>query len=311
MVVQRSLHRELGGEPSSARGAVVQVSQGNLSAHLPVTRGDQSLMGTLGQMQMSLRELIGEIRSSVDSVTTASAEIAMGNQDLANRTDQTASSLHETAASIDDLIRTVKQTFDSASQAKQLTLSAAEVAARGGAVVSQVVVTMQEINASSKRISDIIAVIDGIAFQTNILALNAAVEAARAGEQGRGFAVVASEVRSLAGRSAEAAKEIRSLIADSVVSVEAGSKLVGNAGETMTEIVRSVQRVSDIVVEISEATDKESSGISNINNAINQLGQMTQQNSALVEESAAAAESLKDQAARLALVCGRFNLGQG
>ena len=309
LVVQRTLHRELGGEPARVRDAMGLVAQGNLSVSLPAQEGDQSVMGALGQMQISLRELVGEIRSAVDSVSTASAEIAAGNQDLANRTEQTASSLHGTSTAVDDLISTVKETFHSASQAKQLASSAAAVAARGGQVVSEVVSTMEDINASSKKIADIIAVIDGIAFQTNILALNAAVEAARAGEQGRGFAVVASEVRSLAGRSADAAKEIRSLIADSVVKVEAGSRLVGDAGQTMTEIVNSVQRVSGIVDEISEATDHESSGISQINQSIGQLDQMTQQNSALVEQSAAAAESLNDQAVRLAQVCGRFNLG--
>jgi len=244
-------------------------------------------------------------------VSTASAEIAAGNQDLANRTEQTASSLHGTAAAIDDLIHTVRQTFESATRAKLMAEAAADVAARGGSVVSQVVTTMEGINGSSKRIADIIGVIDGIAFQTNILALNAAVEAARAGDQGRGFAVVASEVRSLAGRSAEAAKEIRSLIADSVGKVEAGSLLVNNAGQTMSEIVSSVQNVAAIVEEIKDATDHESSGISKINESIGQLDQMTQQNSALVEQSAAAAESLSDQALRLLEICNRFSLSTG
>jgi methyl-accepting chemotaxis protein len=309
MVVLRSLRREIGGEPATARDALAQVADGNLSQHLATPQGDHSLMASLGQMQMALRELVGQIRSSVESIMTASSEIAAGNQDLSARTEQTASNLQQTAASMEELTGTVNQSADSARQAKQLASSAAAVAARGGVVVSQVVTTMDGINASSKKIADIIGVIDGIAFQTNILALNAAVEAARAGEQGRGFAVVASEVRSLAGRSAEAAREIRSLIADSVEKADAGSRLVGEAGRTMTEIVSSVQRVSDIVGEISAATSEQSNGISQVNSAISNLDQMTQQNSALVEQSTAAAESLKDQATRLAQVCGRFNLG--
>jgi len=310
LVVQRSLQRELGGEPASARGSMAMVAQGDLSSDIAMQPGDTSLLGALGEMQTSLRAMVGDIRSSVDSVSTAAAEIAAGNQDLANRTEQTASSLHGTASAVDDLISTVKDTFESASRAQQMAAAAAEVAKRGGIVVSEVVTTMDGINTSSKKIADIIGVIDGIAFQTNILALNAAVEAARAGEQGRGFAVVASEVRSLAGRSAEAAKEIRGLIADSVTKVEAGSRLVGDAGQTMAEIVGSVQNVAAIVEEIKDATDHESGGISQINQSIAQLDQMTQQNSALVEESAAAAESLSEQANRLLQVCNRFNLGQ-
>ncbi len=310
LVVLRSLKRELGGEPSDARDALEQVAQGNLSVHLDARQGDHSLMAALGGMQLALREMVGEIRSSVDSITTASSEIAAGNQDLSARTEQTASNLQETAASMEQLTGTVNQSADSAREASQLATSAAAVAVRGGSVVSQVVTTMEDINASSRKIADIIGVIDGIAFQTNILALNAAVEAARAGEQGRGFAVVASEVRSLAGRSAEAAREIRNLIKDSVDKVETGSRLVADAGQTMTEIVNSVQRVSDIVGEISAATSEQSLGISQVNSAISNLDQMTQQNSALVEESTAAAESLKDQANRLGQVSRKFNLGQ-
>ena len=310
LVVLRSLKREIGGEPSDARDALEQVAQGNLSAHLDAREGDHSLMAALGGMQLALREMVGEIRSSVDSITIASSEIAAGNQDLSARTEQTASNLQETAASMEELTSTVNQSADSARQANQLATSAAAVAARGGAVVSQVVTTMEDINTSSKKIADIIGVIDGIAFQTNILALNAAVEAARAGEQGRGFAVVASEVRSLAGRSAEAAQEIRSLIKDSVDKVAIGTRLVADAGQTMTEIVSSVQRVSDIVGEITAATSEQSLGISQVNSAISNLDQMTQQNSALVEESTAAAESLKDQASRLGQVSRKFNLGQ-
>ena len=309
IVVQRTLQSELGVEPGSARDAMSKVSKGDLSISLPALNRNNSLMNALGQMQASLRTVVGEIRNSVDAVSTASSEIAAGNQDLANRTEQTASSLHATAASIDDLTGTVKQTFEYASRAQQMAESAAEVAARGGSVVSQVVSTMEGINASSKRIADIISVIDGIAFQTNILALNAAVEAARAGEQGRGFAVVASEVRSLAGRSAEAAKEIRSLIADSVSKVESGSQLVDNAGKTMSEIVNSVQDVATIVQDIKSASAHESGGIAQISESLAQLDQMTQQNSALVEQSAAAAESLSEQARRLLQICNQFKLG--
>jgi methyl-accepting chemotaxis protein len=266
------------------------------------------LLRSLLEMQGSLRQLVGQVRSSTDSINTASAEIATGNQDLSARTEQTASNLQQAASSMEQLTGTVKQSADSARQANQLASSAAEVAARGGSVVSQVVSTMDEINASSKKIADIIGVIDGIAFQTNILALNAAVEAARAGEQGRGFAVVAGEVRNLAQRSAEAAKEIKGLIGTSVDKVESGSKLVADAGQTMNEIVASVQRVTDIIGEITAAASEQSDGIGQVNTAVTQLDQMTQQNAALVEESAAAAESLKDQAVRLAQVVGTFRI---
>jgi methyl-accepting chemotaxis protein len=308
LVVQRALDAELGGEPAHVREALGRVAQGDLSQSLSGNPDDQSLMSALGKTQAALRDIVIEIRGAVESVSTASSEIASGNQDLANRTEETASSLHTTSTSIDDLIATVKQTYESASEARKLAFSAAQVAQRGGDVVSQVVTTMDGINASSKRIADIIGVIDGIAFQTNILALNAAVEAARAGEQGRGFAVVASEVRSLAGRSADAAKEIRGLIADSVEKVDTGSRLVGDAGATMTEIVASVENVSKIVGEISDATSHESVGIEQINASIAKLDQMTQQNSALVEQSAAAAESLRDQADRMSQIFSRFKL---
>ena len=266
------------------------------------------LLRSLQQMQAALLKLIGEVRGSTDSISTASAEIATGNMDLSQRTEQTASHLQQAAASMTQLTGTVRQTADAATTANQLASSAAEVAERGGAVVAEVVSTMDQISQSSRKISDIIGTIDGIAFQTKILALNAAVEAARAGEQGRGFAVVAGEVRSLAQRSAEAAKEIKSLIGASVDSVESGARLVADAGSTMNEIVASVQRVSDIIGEISAASREQSDGIDQINAAVGQLDQMTQQNAALVEEAASAAESLKDQSGRLSGAIGVFRL---
>ena len=286
------------------------IAGGDLSQSLDSTRRDEigDLLRALGQMQAGLRQLVGQVRSSTDSISTASAEIATGNLDLSVRTEQTASSLQQAAASMEQLTGTVRQSADSARQANQLASSAAAVAARGGVVVSQVVSTMTEINVASKKIADIIGVIDGIAFQTNILALNAAVEAARAGEQGRGFAVVASEVRSLAQRSAQAAKEIKLLIGASVDKVDGGSRLVADAGQTMNEIVSSVQRVSHIIGEITAAAAEQSDGIGQVNTSVVQLDQMTQQNAALVEQSAAAAESLKDQAGRLARVVGNFRL---
>jgi methyl-accepting chemotaxis protein len=266
------------------------------------------LLRALDSMQEALRRLIGEVGDSAESIQTASSEIASGSSDLSNRTEQTASNLQETASSMEQLTGNVAQSADAARQANQLATSAADVAHRGGEVVAKVVATMDDIHASSRKIADIIGVIDGIAFQTNILALNAAVEAARAGDQGRGFAVVAGEVRSLAQRSAEAAREITGLIGTSVAKVGTGSRLVQEAGSTMTEIVASVQRVSDIIGEITAATAEQSSGIGQINGAIAQLDQMTQQNAALVEESAAAAESLKEQAERLSQVVGTFRL---
>jgi len=288
----------------------VSMGQGDLST---VIRTDGPAASTaslraLKTLQEELRKTIGSIRSGTHEVSTASTEIATGNQDLSQRTEQTASNLQQTASSLSQLTGNVRQSADAAAQANQLASSATQVARRGGSVVSQVVATMEEINSSSKKIADIIGVIDGIAFQTNILALNAAVEAARAGEQGRGFAVVAGEVRSLAQRSAEAAKEIKSLIGTSVDKVETGSKLVQDAGSTMDEIVASVQRVTDIIGEISAAALEQSQGIGQVNEAVTRLDQMTQQNAALVEESAAAAESLKDQAHRMTTVVANYRL---
>jgi methyl-accepting chemotaxis protein len=288
-----------------------RIAAGDLSADIEVDGNADAaqVLRSLQTLQAELRRSISAIRSGADGVTVAASEIATGNADLSARTEQTASSLQTAASSMAQLNATVRQSADSAAQANQLASSAAAVAQRGGQVVSQVVSTMDEINTSSKKIADIIGVIDGIAFQTNILALNAAVEAARAGEQGRGFAVVAGEVRSLAQRSAEAAREIKSLIGSSVERVETGARLVQDAGSTMGEIVSSVQRVSDIIGEISAAATEQSAGIGQVNGSVVQLDQMTQQNAALVEQSAAAAESLKDQAGRLAGAVSSFRLG--
>jgi methyl-accepting chemotaxis protein len=289
------------------------VASGDLQMRIDAQGDDElgQLLGALSHMQSSLSKVVGDIRHSSESIGVASNEIASGTQDLANRTEAAASNLEETASSMEELTATVKQSADAARQANQLASTAAEVASRGGQVVNQVVATMEDINHSSKKIADIIGVIDGIAFQTNILALNAAVEAARAGEQGRGFAVVAGEVRSLAQRSAQAAKEIKDLIGASVDKVQAGSQLVQDAGQTMGEIVSSVQRVTDIIGEITAAASEQSDGIAQVNTAINQLDQMTQQNAALVEQSTAAAESLKDQAQRLTQVVSVFKVAGG
>jgi methyl-accepting chemotaxis protein len=304
------MQRKVVDDLRRAVGVATEVASGNLCADAHTTRSDEvgDLMRSLGAMTRQLSSSLHTVMQSSSSIQSASSEIATGNQDLSQRTEQTASNLQQAASSMDQLTGTVKQSAESARQANQLASSAAEVAARGGKVVSQVVTTMDEINASSKKIADIIGVIDGIAFQTNILALNAAVEAARAGEQGRGFAVVASEVRSLAQRSAQAAKEIKGLIGASVEKVEGGSRLVADAGATMSEIVSSVQRVSDIIGEITAAAAEQSDGIGQVNATVTQLDQMTQQNAALVEQSAAAAESLKEQAARLAQVVSVFKL---
>ncbi|MBV8625210.1 MAG: HAMP domain-containing protein, partial [Herbaspirillum sp.] len=278
-----------------------QVANGDLTTRVEVESSNEigRLFSAIRSMQQALLTTVSRVRSSSDSIDTSAKEIAAGNMDLSSRTEQQASSLEETAASMEQLTGTVKQNAENALQANQLAHSASSTASKGGEVVSQVVDTMQAINDSSRKIVDIISVIDGIAFQTNILALNAAVEAARAGEQGRGFAVVASEVRSLAQRSAAAAKEIKSLIDDSVNKVETGSQLVEQAGATMNEVVSSVQRVTDIVGEIAEASREQSSGIEQVNRAITQMDEVTQQNAALVEEAAAAAQSLQAQATNL------------
>ncbi len=284
-----------------ANALAARIAQGDLSSSISTQRQDEfgSLLRSLATMNDSLGRMVAQVRMSTDNIATASAEIASGNNDLAQRTEQTSSNLQSTASSMDALTATVQHSTDNSRQASALAASASTVAQRGGTVVTQVVATMQEIDASSKKIADIIGVIDGIAFQTNILALNAAVEAARAGEQGRGFAVVASEVRSLAQRSAAAAKEIKGLIDTSVEKVESGTRLVTDAGATMEEIVQSVRRVADVIGEITAAANVQSTGIAGVNEAIGNLDQMTQQNAALVEESAAAAESLREQADRM------------
>jgi methyl-accepting chemotaxis protein len=287
-----------------------RVAEGDLTAHVEVKSKDETgeLMSALKAMNESLVRIVSEVRSGTETITSASTQIAAGNQDLSSRTEQQAGSLEETASSMEELTSTVKQNADNARQANQLAQSASEVAMKGGAVVSEVVETMGSINDSARKIVDIIGVIDGIAFQTNILALNAAVEAARAGEQGRGFAVVASEVRNLAQRSANAAKEIKALIGDSVEKVGVGAKLVDQAGATMEEVVASVRRVTDIIGEIASASDEQRAGIEQVNQAINEMDQVTQQNAALVEEATAAAESMSDQANNLSQVVSVFKL---
>jgi methyl-accepting chemotaxis protein len=286
------------------------VASGDLTSRIEVNSTNETgrLLQALKTMNDNLVDLVGKVRMGTDQITTASSEIASGNLDLSQRTEEQASSLEETASSMEELTSTVRQNADNARQANQLAAGASEVAVKGGAVVGQVVQTMSSINESSKKIVDIISVIDGIAFQTNILALNAAVEAARAGEQGRGFAVVATEVRTLAQRSAAAAKEIKELISDSVSKVEDGTRLVDEAGATMDEIVSAVKRVTDIMSEISAASQEQSSGIEQVNQAVTQMDEVTQQNAALVEEAAAAAESMQDQAQALTQAVTIFKL---
>jgi len=306
-----ALVRSITGPLTRAVKLTQDIAAGDLTQNVHDSRKDEfgELLGSLSDMVVRLRGLVGEVRIGVESVSTASSEIANGNLDLSSRTEQTASNLQQTAASMGELTNTVNQSADTARQANQLAATAAQVATRGGEVVGQVVNSMRHITDSSRKISDIIGTIDGIAFQTNILALNAAVEAARAGEQGRGFAVVASEVRSLAQRSAEAAKEIKTLINLSVETVESGSKQVEQAGQTMGEIVSSVQRVTDLIGEITASSNEQREGIGQVNQAVANLDQMTQQNAALVEESAAAASALHEQAQRLAQVVSVFNVG--
>ena len=312
VLIVRGIMRQLGGEPGDAMALARSVASGDLCVPIKLRPGDDSsMMAQLRAMQDGLSRLVAGVRQNADSVATASSQIAQGNADLSSRTEEQASALEETAASMEQFASTVSQSADNAKQANQLALGASSLASRGGAVVGDVVETMKGIQESSRRIADIIGVIDGIAFQTNILALNAAVEAARAGEQGRGFAVVASEVRSLAQRSAEAAKEIKGLISASVERVDRGTSLVDQAGSTMTEIVAAIKRVADIMGEISAATVEQSAGVGQVGEAVSQMDRATQQNAALVEESAAAAESLRQQAQQLAQAMAAFRLASG
>ena len=305
-IISRSITRPLAHAVEIAR----TVASGDLTSRIEVDSTDETgqLLAALKEMNASLQQIVGQVRDGTDTIATASREIASGNLDLSARTEQQASSLEETASSMEELTTTVRQNAENARQANQLALSASDVATRGGAVVADVVKTMGAITESAGKIADIIGVIDGIAFQTNILALNAAVEAARAGEQGRGFAVVASEVRNLAQRSASAAKEIKALIDTSVSNVDAGSRLVGAAGSTMDEILVSVQRVTDIMGDITMASREQENGIEQINQAVSEMDTVTQQNAALVEEAAAAAQSLQEQSERLAQVVSVFRL---
>ena len=307
LVITRSITLPLGGAVAIARS----VADGDLSGAIEAPEQDETgqLLRALAEMTGKLRMLVGEVDAGAHSVADSSAQIAQGNEELSQRTDEQASTLEETASSMEELTTTVGQNAQNAQQASELAASASQVALRGGKVVGDAVSTMHSISESSRRISDIIGVIDGIAFQTNILALNAAVEAARAGEQGRGFAVVAAEVRTLAQRSAQAAKEIKTLIGDSVGKVEAGARLVNAAGETMQEIVTSVEKVSQLVADIAAASREQSAGIGQVNTAISEMDLVVQQNASLVEEAAAATESMKDEAKALLDKVARFNLG--
>jgi methyl-accepting chemotaxis protein len=308
-VITRGLLKQLGGEPSYTSKIATSIAEGDLSIAIDTKSSDRgSLLSEMKQMRNSLVDIVSQVRRGTHTITTASREIAAGNTDLSSRTELQASSLEKTASAMEELTSTVKQNADNAREANQLAATASDVARKGGEVVSQVVGTMGEINSSASKIADIIGVIDGIAFQTNILALNAAVEAARAGEQGRGFAVVASEVRNLAQRSAAAAKEIKTLIGDSVEKIGRGSNLVGQAGVTMEEVVDSVKRVTDIMSDIAAASAEQSAGIEQVNLSIIEMDGMTQQNAALVEQAAAAFQSLQDQAAELQRVVSIFKV---
>ncbi|QGZ39369.1 methyl-accepting chemotaxis protein [Pseudoduganella flava] len=310
-LIHRGLQKQLGGEPHYASTIVAAIAAGNLAVDIDTKPGDDSsLLHGLRRMRDSLVTIVSQVRQGTDTIATNSREIAAGNQDLSQRTELQAGNIEQTASSMEELTGTVKQNSDHARQANQLALSASEVATKGGTVVAEVVKTMASIDASSKKIVDIIGVIDSIAFQTNILALNAAVEAARAGEQGRGFAVVATEVRSLAQRSAAAAREIKVLIDDSVERVDVGARLVDQAGATMAEIVDSVRRVTDIMGEISTASMEQTTGIEQVNSAIAEMDEVVQRNAALVEQAAAAASSLQDEAAHLADVVAVFKLAE-
>ena len=308
-VITRGLLKQLGGEPDYTAKIATSIANGDLAVGIETAASDNgSLLVEMKQMRNSLVDIVSQVRRGTQTITTASREIAAGNIDLSSRTELQASSLEKTASAMEELTSTVKQNADNAREANQLAATASSVARKGGEVVSQVVGTMGEINSSASKIADIIGVIDGIAFQTNILALNAAVEAARAGEQGRGFAVVASEVRNLAQRSAAAAKEIKTLIGDSVDKIGRGSKLVGEAGVTMEEVVDSVKRVTNIMSEIANASAEQSAGIEQVNMSIIEMDGMTQQNAALVEQAAAAFQSLQDQASELQRVVSIFKL---
>ncbi|MBU9641165.1 methyl-accepting chemotaxis protein [Burkholderia gladioli] len=310
VVITRGILRALGGEPAAAASVASRIAQGDLSVAAPVRNKDQSsLMASLEAMRQQLRGIVAGIQSSAESIKSAAGEIAQGNLDLSQRTEEQAASLEETAASMEQLTSTVRQNTDSAKQANMLATNACDVAIRGGAVVDQVVESMKSISESSGKVSQIITVIEGIAFQTNILALNAAVEAARAGEQGRGFAVVAGEVRTLAQRSASAAKEIKDLIESSVGRVATGGEQVNRAGATMSEIVKSVRQVTDIMGEIASASDEQGTGIEQVNTAVSQMDAVTQQNAALVEQASAAAQAMAEQAAALRDAVAFFRIG--